>query len=132
HRDLVAGLGRLGGREDGAGGDVDREYAETGAQDGTEDFVHFKGVHRLKARAEGRGNWKRPRQIAAVHKYPDCLGHGNPYKRPTTQGEAKARILPASRGAEAQRWPTFSLSSPRVWRRPGFPASRFWTSPASQ
>ena len=27
--------------------------AETGAQDGAEDFVHFKGVHRLKARAEG-------------------------------------------------------------------------------
>src|SRR5262249_62355671 len=63
--------------------DVDREHAETGAQDGTEDFVHFKGVHRLEARAEGQGNWKRPRQIAAVHKYAGCLGSGKPYKRPT-------------------------------------------------
>src|SRR6516165_11511378 len=68
HPDLVAGLGRLHRREDGAGGDVDREHAETGAQDGSEDFVHFKGVHRLKARG-GLGNYKRrPHWIAAVHK----------------------------------------------------------------
>src|SRR5262245_37673831 len=54
HHDVVARLGQLAWREDGAGGDVDAQHAETCAEDGTEDLVQFEGVHRPGLAREGR------------------------------------------------------------------------------
>src|SRR6185295_10833086 len=48
YRDLKTRLGELARGEDRAGGDVDGEQAQAGAENGAEHLVQFEGIHRLK------------------------------------------------------------------------------------
>ena len=100
-RDRVAGLGRLLGRENGAGADIERERDQAGAEDGAEDLVEFEGIHRIDgSRERARDGWGR---LAAEGpggggQIPVCLGAGNPYKR---RGQSTIRqVRPGEPAAE--------------------------------
>src|ERR1035441_3779692 len=63
-RDRVAGLGRLLGRENGAGPDIERERDQAGAKNGAQDLVEFEGIHRneaLEREASRQGTESPPR-----------------------------------------------------------------------
>src|SRR5664279_912494 len=51
-RDRVAGLGRLLGRENGAGPDIERERDQAGTEDRAKDLVELEGIHRIEAPEE--------------------------------------------------------------------------------
>ena len=53
NRDLVARLFRLGRREQRSGGDIERDQAQTGEQDGAQNLVEFEGIHCGTAPARG-------------------------------------------------------------------------------
>ena len=145
--DLVAGLGRLLRRENGAGGDIERQHDQAGAKDGAEDFVEFERVHRKRAPGAGRLGCRRYRRCeVAGREIPACLASGNPsnprndvqsdhphpgphgFDPPARQAARRYRRRADDRARAARRrrppmsarpwWRPIRRPSPRRWKKP--------------
>src|SRR6185369_2142928 len=120
HGDVVAGLGRLLGRENRPGADVEREQNQTGAENGAHNLVEFEGIHR-KAAPRGSGGADNGREAAAgadEYRFAWVMA-----TRISAVIRPPAALYP---GPSAARPPCTkpSSSSLPAWPRPACPASR--------